>query len=315
MGNTREEASLEKAVQSSVIEIDPDEVLRRLESDAATDRALALQGVFRLVTEDPEQAERFTDPVIELLDDDVFAVKMSAALAAMPIVKSRPGEMLPAVSTLVEFLDSDPPLLRFRAAGVLAPLTASHPQAFADHTGLLVETLLHGPTFDTDLQSVAQSDALTSEQKEQQLSLLRNRKDELERSKVRSEGTREVIINILVETARTEPDSCEPHHSDLVSALSDDSVAVRAGAVEVVRHVAAAHPETVGSVAEPLIDRLNDDAEHVRARAVRALGLLEVTEASDPLSTLAESESSDELADLASETAEWLASDTDGSEQ
>lgn len=299
---------LRDAVQSDPAAIDPDTVERRLAADGAADRALALQAVSLLVDEQPDVATTFSDDVVGLLDDDVLAVRAAAALAAMSFVRACPDEIIPAVPRLVELLDEDPPLLRFRAAGALAPLTDSHPEVFSDHVDRLVRSLLEGPQFDTDLQSVAQSDDLTDEQKERQLSMLRDRTDELERGKVRSEGTREVIVNTLVEAARTDPESCTPHRQELFALLSDESPAVRAGAVEVLRQLVEDDAETARAALDPLLELLDDDAEFVRARAVRALGFLGAPEAVEPLSELARMEPNDELATLSEETAEWIAS-------
>lgn len=300
---------LRDAVQSDPAAIDPETVEHRLAADAAADRALALQAASLLVDEQPDVATTFSDDVEALLDDDVLAVQAAAALAAMSVARERPDEIIPAVPRLVELLDEDPPLLRFRAAGALAPLTDSHPEVFSDHVDRLVRSLLDGPRFDTDLQSVAQSDDLSEEQKERRLSMLRDRTDELERGKVRSEGTREVIVNTLVEAVRVDPESCTPHRQELLTLLSDESSAVRAGAVEVVRQLADVDAETAQETVDPLLDLLDDDAEFIRARAVRALGFLEASEAVEPLSELARTEPNDELATLAEETAEWIASE------
>ena len=305
---------VEQAVRTPVAEIDPDEISEQLRSDAATDRALALQTVFRVASAESTQPISVSESVAKLLEDDVLAVRVSAALAAMGIARTRPNEIVPAVPALIDLLADDPPLLRFRAASALAPLTESHPEVFPEHTGRLVAALSEAPTFDADLERIAQSDELTQDQTQRQLSVLQNRTDEIERSKVRSEGTREVIINILVEVARINPDSCEQYHSDIVTALSDDNTAVRAGAVEVVRHMAAARSDPTEEISEVLIERLTDDAKQVRARAVRALGSLEIAMAVDPLFDLSERETNDELAALAAETAEWLASNTASTE-
>ncbi|WP_440767035.1 HEAT repeat domain-containing protein [Natronorubrum sp. DTA7] len=301
-------AQLKAAVQSKSTAIEPSVVEKQLTATGAADRGIALQAVSLLVRESPDQAVAFADRVTELLEDDVLAVRAAAALAAMSLAEHRPESIHQAIPSLVELLDEDPPLLRFRAAGALAPLTDSHPETFSDHVDSLVRSLRHGPRFETDLQSVAQSSDLTAEQKTQRLSVLKSRTDELERGKIRSAGTREVIVNTLVEVTRVDPEACTAHRSDLVAALSDDDPAVRAGAVEIVRHLADADPAFAEQTVDPLLTRLEDEAAFARARAVRALGFLEATDAIDPLSELARHESNAELAELAADTADWLGS-------
>lgn len=305
-------ARLKAAVKSNSTAIEPSVVEKQLTAAGAADRGIALQAVSLLVRESPDRATAFADRVTELLEDDVLAVRAAAALAAMSLAKQRPESVQQAIPSLVDLLDEDPPLLRFRAAGALAPLTDSHPEAFSEHVDRLVRSLRHGPRFETDLQSVAQSSDLTAEQKTQRLSVLKSRTDELERGKIRSAGTREVIVNTLVEIAGIDPEACTPHRSDLVAALSDDDPAVRAGAVEIVRHLADDDPAFAETAVDPLLARLEDEAAFVRARAVRALGYLEAPDAIDPLSELARQESNAELAELAADTADWLGSEDIG---
>ncbi|OVE85438.1 HEAT repeat domain-containing protein [Natronolimnobius baerhuensis] len=307
----RHATALRTAVQSDPEAIDHEVVESCFDAERASDRTTALQAVSVLATHDLEQALEYTDRVYTRLTDDVLAVQSAAAMAALCLARERPESMVEAIPSLVELLERDPPLLRFRAAGALAPLTESHASAFVPHTDRLLELLVDGPTVD-DPQEIANDPALSPAEKTARVSMLTGRGSELSRSRTRSVGTREVIANILVELARMEPAMCADRLPVIVPALSDEEAAVRGGAIEFVRHVAEDEPDTVAPAIDPLLACLEDEVTFVRARAIRALGYAEVTVAIDPLRELADSEESDDVATLATETADWLESELEG---
>ena len=298
------------AAQSDPDAIALETVDELLDSDDAIGRSAALQALSVIATEDPDRAVEYADRIIELLEDDVLAVSSTAALASMMLARERPESIVPAVPTLVDMLDEDPPLYRYRAAGALAPLTESHAQSFVDHTDQLIAHLVDGPTFTVDAGEIATSDNRSPADKKYELSMLKGRGEELDRSRARSIGTREIIANVLVEVARLDPETCKSRLNDVRPVLFDDEPSVRGAVIELVRHVADHDPTAVEAEIEPLVDLLEDDAEFVRGRAVRALGYAEATEAIEPLRSLAEQEDSDALADLAAETADWLSDET-----
>ncbi|NGM67938.1 hypothetical protein G6M89_02735 [Natronolimnobius sp. AArcel1] len=306
----RHVTALRAAVQSNPDAIDLEVVESCFDADLASDRTTALQAVSVLATYDLEQALEYTDRVHALLKDDVLAVQSAAAMAAMTLARQRPSSMVSALPTLVELLECDPPLLRFRAAGALAPLTDSHASAFVPHTDRLLELLVDGPTVN-DPQELVDAPDLSPAEKTARVSMLTGRGSELSRSRMRSVGTREVIANILVEIARIEPATCAQRLPAIVPALADAEPSVRGGAIEIVRHIAEADPDNAADAIGPLIARLEDDVSFVRARAVRALGYAEATTAIGRLQEFAESEASDDVATLATETADWLESESE----
>lgn len=295
------------AAQSDPDEIDLETVAELFDAERAVGRTAALQAVSVLAADEPERALRFADRVVERLEDDVLSVRSTAALAAMSLARERPETVVPAVPTLIDLLDEEPPLLRFRAAGALAPLTESHAETFVDRVDRLAALLVDGATFDADPKAIATSDELTAERKQRQLAMLEGRGSEIQRGKARSRGTREVVANVLVEVARIAPETCAAVFPDIRAALSDDDPAVRGGAVEIVRHVADRDPSAVDEAVDPLVELLDDDVDFVRARAIRALGYAEATAASKPLRELARTEADEDVAELAADTADWLA--------
>ncbi|MEY7850607.1 hypothetical protein AB7C87_15575 [Natrarchaeobius sp. A-rgal3] len=301
-GNMRE---LLDAVQNDPDAIDLEVAEELLEAEGASGRTTALQAISVIAKEEPDRVLEYTDRVVELLDDDVLSVRTTAALALTSLSRNRPEAVVPAVPALVGILGEEPPLFRFRAAGALAPLTADHATAFVDHTDHLLEVLLDGPTFEEDPRSVATSEELSSEEKQRTLSTLAGRSGEWKRARTRSNATREVAANVLVEVARVDPDQIASRLDRVLETLSADEAAVRGAGVEMVRHVGEDDPDAVEDAIDPLLALL-DDVAFVRARAIRALGYAEATAAIDPLREVATADENDDVADLAADTADWL---------
>ncbi|TYT61506.1 HEAT repeat domain-containing protein [Natrialba swarupiae] len=293
------------AVQDDPTAIDLELAEELLDAEGASGRATALQAISVIATEEPDRVLEYTDRVVELLDDDVLSVRSTAALALTSLARNRPDTVVPAVPSLVDILGEEPPLFRFRAAGALAPLTADHPDAFVEHTDHLFELLLDGPTFDDDPRAIAMSDELSAEEKQRTLSTLAGRSDEWKRARTRSNAAREVVANVLVEVARVGPEEIESRLDRILEMLSDDDAAVRGAGIEMIRHVAEDDPDAVEDAIDPLLALL-DDVEFVRARTIRALGYAEAGPAIEPLREIASTDSNDDIADLAADTADWL---------
>lgn len=296
---------LMKAADSDPDDIDIETVDELLSSDMGRARDAALKALTVLAHDDPDRVEPYVDDIIAGLDDSFLNARNSAAMALTVLAQEQSDDVVPAIPSLVDALDEDPPLFRFRAAGAVAPLADAHPEEFVDHADRLIDALVDGPRV-KDPEDVVEDDT-PAKQLEKQMTQLRARTDEHRKDKQRSQGTREVAANVLVDITREDPDALADRLSELVPLLSDDVPSVRGAIVEVIRHVAEDDPDAVDEVVDPLLELLDDEVDFVRARAVRALGYAEADEAIEPLRDLAEDEADEDVAELAEDTADWLA--------
>lgn len=292
--------------------VDIEHVEEFLTAEVGEHRNTALKILVVVAQEEPDRVVPIAGSIIDRLDDDYLVASGMATMAVGVLAKHQPDAVRPAVPDLVEKLDHETPLYRFRAAGAIAPLLEAYPEDFAQYGDEIIDVLVEGPRVSDTLEEMGQpSDASERDMYEQYTKLLQE-------DRMRDEGVREILVNVLVEIAKEEPEIPAQRISDLVRLLEDQSPPVRGGAIEVVRHVAENDLAAAESTIDTLLERLNDEQLFVRARAIRTLGFIEATEAIGPLREMAESPpapgpGADEddvqvITELAADTADWLES-------
>lgn len=306
MNDQRELTNLLEAVESGREEIDVERITGFLESDRGEVRNTALKVLYHITRDDPDRVAPVADDVIDRLTDPYLVARSMAAMTLVPLARERPDAVEPALPDLIDLLDEDLPVLRFRAAGAIAPLSGSHAEAFVEHVDELVDHLGDAGKSGEYEQLLDVDDPSSIDYRTRQ-DLVQEIADERAKDQARSKGTREVIANTLVEIARVAPDACAGWIPDLVSVIENGDSTVRGPTIDVVRYVAESDPNAVEPAINVLIERLDDDVNVVRARAIRALGFAEATNAVGPLRSAAESDPDDDVAELAAETARWLA--------
>lgn len=272
-----------------------------LKADGNTVRNVTLKALVAVAAEEPDRVASMSEQVIDALDDPFPVASSMAAMVLSVLARDRPEVVRPAVPALIRMLDDETPMFRFRAAGAIMAVCNSHPETFVEHADELVDVLVAGQKIDpqtdvsvTDSQAVPVNGDLSIKEhtftREQQ------------KQRLRSQSAREVTVNVLVEVAKIDPSVYACRISDLASLTSDSSPPVRGAILDVITRVAEDDPDAVRGSTEVLIDRLDDDDKFVRAGAIQALGAADATEAIEPLREVAESDSDEDVAELARST-------------
>lgn len=288
----------------SAVDIDAAESL--LSSDNNEVRNTVLKALFRVADEEPDAVASISDAVVERLEDPYRVARSHATMTVMALADQRPDTVESAIPALVNELDNEVPLYRFRTAGALGKLLESHPEAFVDHADALFDVLVDGPRVELDVEDVYDPDdpqVMNRRQMERAEAVAKERN----RDWKRSQASLEVAANALVEVARVDPAVCASRLPELEPVIAEEEPAVRGAAIEIVRHVAEGDPDAINPLVDVLLTRLNDDEAFVRGRAIRALGFAEVVDAIEPLRAVAEDDPDDTVAELANDTADWIA--------
>ena len=285
--------------------VDVEKVVALFDADRGQVRDEALTCLIHVAHDDPDRVAEVNEAVIDRLDDE-FPVAGSTATAVLSsIARDRPDAVRPALPDLVRKLDEHPPLTGYRAARALTPLLEYDPEGFVPEADYLLDVLVDPP--EVWAPSSEELQELPADEREKLQNVLESRRDEIAKDTARAKGIREFAANALVEVADREPEAVADRLDELAPALSNDPAIARAATIDVIANVAQSNPEAAEPTVDALVDRLDDDAEFVRSHAVRALGFAEATEAVEPLRELAETTDDEDLAELAAETADWLA--------
>lgn len=300
-----DDESILETARESPEQVDVGKVVQLFDAEQSQVRDAALNCLIYVAHDDPDRIADVNDSVIERLDDD-FPVAGSTATAVLSsIAKERPDAVRPALPKLVRKLDENPPLTGYRAARALAPLLEYDPEGFVPEADYLLDVLVDPP--EVWAPGPEELQELPSGEREKIKSVLESRKDEIAKDTARARGIRELAAHALVEVADLEPDAIADRLEELPSALSNDPPVARAATIDVIANVARSNPAAAQPTVDALIERLTDDVEFVRVHATRALGFAEATDAIEPLRELAEDDVDEDLRELATETANWLA--------
>lgn len=288
--------------------VDVEKVLALLDAENGVVRSTALRALAHVARHDPDLVVEHTDAFAESLDDGLSGAEVQAAALLRAIAGEYPERVAPATPQLVGKLGEQPPVKSHKAALVCSQLLAHDPEVFVPHADELVDVVQappeHGVPTEAELQ------AMPDDQEQAVRDRLASRPQQAQADVERTYGVRELAANALVEVARLEPGTVADRVEDLRPGMHEEPPIVRTATLDVVANVAEHDPDAVEPLIDDLIERAGDDTTVVRTHAIQALGFAGATEAVEPLREVAAADApevTDDLRDLAAETADFLA--------
>jgi len=303
--NIDPEAILETARDDpDALEVAP--LLAAYDAGDGTTRTLMLRSVAHLTRDDPDRVVDHAERVREALDDGYPVAEGTAALICLELAPDYPDAVRPAVPRLVEMLEEVPPRKGYRAAQALVPLLEDDATAFVPVADDLASVVEDPPEVDTPMpEELAE---MSDEERKQRTETLSSRREEIQQDLSRTYGIQEFAAHALVEVANEEPEALFDNVDALRAGLNADPAAVRAASADALATLAGADPDAIDAAVDDLVALVGADTNGVQAYAIRALGQAVATEAVEPLRDLAADDDADEdLADLAAQTADFLA--------
>ncbi|AGN01121.1 hypothetical protein L593_05860 [Salinarchaeum sp. Harcht-Bsk1] len=288
-------------------QVDVEALVEVLDADEGQARNEALMALGRVADYDADMVVEYTDEFIESLNDGFPVAESSAAQVLSRIANEYPEEVRPAIPRLIEMLDQIPPLTGYRAGRTLAPLLAEFPEDFVSEADQLID-VVNDPQ-DASVPTEEDYERMDNEERAKTEDRLQSRAQQARADVARSFGIREIAANSLVEVSERAPEAVAPRIEDLTPALFTDPPIAQAATIDTIANIAQHDPDAVDPVVDDLIEVTQTQVNSIRAHAIQALGHAGATEAADPLRELAASddpELTEELQDLAAETADFL---------
>lgn len=285
-------------------DVDAAELRAALDSSNPLVRQRGVDACESLAADDLDAVRPLLDEVAALPDDDNAAVGLGAVSALEAVRDADPEALDGRLAGLVAAAGSDIVDVQLTVATLLGKLVVERPDLVAPHAWALAAAIR-----ETEPSEETEEYAEFVDHPSTRQTLVEHDREERERRV----SARRTLINVAVAVAETEPESAldaadDPAASvgDLAALTADTDPEVAAGAVGALGHLAAADADAVSPVADRLSDALDHERPVVRARAVQALGRLGDADAAARLSAVAEGDESEEIREIAAETAAFL---------
>lgn len=251
--------------------------------------------------DEAETLEAVVPELVALLDADQQEVTIYQSTIALAVLSEEHPEALePAVERLVELLGHDMSLIRSMSATSLTNVAMDRPALVADAVETLVSVTATEPANAVEREHLDNPD-LELDQRESLQAL------DWEEG-VRQQVARDVAANLLVEVATEDPERIHPYRDELVGVLEEGPLSVRTAVADVFAQIAREDPDAAAPAVDALCDLLEYPNVSLVATAVTALGFVGDEAAVEPLRELADDEErEDDLRDLASQTADFIA--------
>lgn len=277
--------------------VDDAEIRAALDSSRPLVRQRGARVCATLAEDDPESVRPLVDDLGAALCDDNPGVAQTAASALQEVASADPAAVVGVVDQAATLAESDLGGLRVAGAQLLVTIARERPADCRPAVEPLLDSLGRPPRDAADESlaacvddSVTQRTIADHEQEEQRYETL----------------ARQLFANVLVSVADARPESMVSH-VEAVAVLTDDEDPVVCGAaLDGLAAVARERPAAVRPVAGSVLGCLDAEAPTLRARAIRTLGFLENDRYVDQLRTVAETDSDEEIATFAAETAAFL---------
>lgn len=295
-----------------IMDVDPETISDDAAYDLVRDALTAEENLIRDratsvcldLAEDIDRVMPVVPSLIERLDDDNIVVLLNTTTTLALVAEQRPEKLNAAVEPLIERLGDDHSRIRVFAAQALQSISNASPEWFIPHVDALVSLLAERAA---SIESRA--DPIDTRMMEHVGHI---RVEEKERRAI----ARSVVGDLLVTAANADPIVVKPHVSTLIDLLSYDNTdtVVVIAAVDALGTLAESDPESASEAADSLSACLDHDSERVQALSVMALGFINDPETVSSLRALAiDEERDDTLRELATDTADWIASASDSS--
>lgn len=268
-----------------------------LRSEDPIERRGAARFCNRMRAENVEGLRGLVDDLAPLLEDDRVSIAEQAGGALLAVARERPEELADSVGGIVSLATREAGSIKLLGAELLRTVVVGRPEAAASDLDRLLR-VLREPTGPFEASEAAEM--LDDPQGRQ--SVVELEKEE-HRSRLQAFG---IFANVVVAVAEAAPSACFDHVDDLVVLLDHDDATIAGSAVDALGEVARADAAVAAPAFEPLVECLDRDDRRVRARAIRALASFDDDRAVGPLRDLAESTDDEDLAELATDTADFL---------
>lgn len=302
-----EDEDILETARESPEEADVDQLVELLGNDTNQIRNVALMSLSYVAQDDPSRVVEHTDEIIERIDDE-FPVAGSSALQVLAhIAPDHPEPVLPALPQLIDKLDEMPPLTGYRAGQALGALLQHDPEAFEPYTDDLIDILWQPP--DPGLPRGEELREMPKEERQKVQDILESRGNDARKDVFRCWGIQEIAANALVEISEFNPDAVSHRIDEIAEALDAEPPIVQGATLDTIANVGEDDPEAVSHLVDDIVEMTQDGPTSIRAHAVQALGFIGATEAVDDLRAVADSderEVTEDLAELAAETADFL---------
>jgi len=283
--------------------LDDDErerVREALASETNIRRNEAAQTLSLLADEDVDEVRPFVDDLLALLDDERNAIAQQAATALLGVAREYPEDFVDVVPTVVGVLERDFNSLELLGTQILVQVVLEEPGTVAPQLDRICAVLDgRSPAYEASGGFELAGD------EEAQQTMIEHDKEE-NKLLVQSQAR---LSNVVVAAAEGDPEAAADHVDSFLDLFDSPDTTVVGAAVDAIAEVAQADPEAAAEAYDGLIACLNHKHDSVRVRAVRALGHLGDDRAVGPLEDLARAEDDEEVAELAEETAAFLADD------
>ncbi|WP_170972329.1 HEAT repeat domain-containing protein [Natronorubrum halophilum] len=279
-------------------DIDDAELRAALSSSDPLVRRRGVEVCETLAEEGVDAVRPVLDEVASLANDDNAAIALRSITVLRTVVERDPPALEGRLTSLVSTAGAEIVDVQLTGSSVLATLVVERPDLVAPYVRQVIEGIR---ATEPDPQGEDLSDVITDEVTRR---TIQDHEDEERKRRI---SARHTLSNVVVATIESEPRSAVDAVDELVTLLDDAYPAVSGGAIDALAELAVEKPEAVAPASDRLVDRLDDDSVSVRARAVRALGHLGDDAAVSKLREVAAADANEDVRELATETANFLA--------
>jgi len=295
----RSDAPLEGVVLDDVDpeSIEPTELRAALESERSLVRQRGARVCATLAADDVDRVRPFVEDLGAVLHDENAGVVQTAASALQEIAAIDADAIAPIVDDLAALVGSDLPSIQLAGARLLADVAEERPADCVPVFGDLLAGLADPPvTAGDDSYAAHVEDRGTQE-------AIQQRERE---SQEYEQHARQLASNVVIAAANARPAAVTEHAETLADLAATDDVVVRSAALDVLGTLARESSETVRPYTAVAVAALDAEASVVRARAIRLFGFFGDEEYVEPLERVAASDTDEEIATFAAETASFL---------
>jgi HEAT repeat protein len=273
------------------------ELRSALSSDNAIDRRHAAQTCKQVFMENAETVRPLAGDLAALADDERSSVAQQAGTVVVGMAEQYPEELADYGSDLVSLAESDVNAVMLLGAQALGDVVVDHPRAAADDIDRIIAVLR-----DQSAAFEASGVVDITDDEDARQTILEHEEEE-NSMEIHAQAT---LSDVLVAVAEAEPSALVDHVTELRALLDHVDATVVAAAVDALAELAAADPEAVAPATEQLVACLDHGDKRVRARSIRALGHIGDDDAVPALRQLAETTDDEAVAELATDTADFL---------
>lgn len=286
------------AESGSLGEAEERDIRAALRSDSPIERRDGARTCAMIAGESVDAVVPLVEDLAPLLEADRVSIAQHAGSAMLVVTTERPEEVLDAVPEITTLATHEVDGPRLLGANLLRTLAVEHPEALSDDVHRLLP-VLHEETGPYE-PSAAVTDV---DDPDARLSITEQEQEE-HKKKLESLGT---IANVVVAVAEAEPAALFDHVDELVELLDHDDGTIAGATIDAIAEIASADPNQASPAFDALVESLDRDDERIQARTIRALGFLEDERAVEPLEEIAGKSEDEDVAELATETAAFLA--------